>query len=87
MTSGKIMERIDANINLQSIFAETDPNIIATTLDRELNSIAEDLITKTRIQNKKDSKNHDDEELRYAREEIRKRSRIVHNTRDADKSR
>ena len=87
MTSGKIMERIDANINLQSIFAETDPNIIATTLNRELNGIAEDLITKTRIQNKKDSKNHDDEELRYAREEIRKRSRIVHNTRDADKSR
>ena len=44
---------IDANNNLNELFAELDPDIIANKLNQELNNIANQLITKTRIQYRK----------------------------------
>ena len=57
MTADKNMERVDKNDVLQSIFSMSDPNEITTTLNRELNKIAVELITKKRVQHKKMQRN------------------------------
>ena len=53
MTADKIMTKIDSNAELQSIFTKTDPKRIANILNTELNLIAEELITETKVQNSK----------------------------------
>ena len=53
LNAANIMEMIDKDYEIQSIFGETDPNPIANKLNEGLNRIALKLVKKTKIQNNK----------------------------------
>ena len=82
VSAANILPEVDASQDLQSPFTDTDPDEIATKLNRSLNRIAEKLISKKKVQFKKENKRHDDEELRVARSNIKIQSKIAHTAKD-----
>ena len=87
LTSSNIMPLVDNDMELQSIFSETDVNIIAQRLNHGLNEIAKKLIIKRRIQNNKKSEDFDDKELRARRKTIKQQSTIAHESKDINEHR
>ena len=79
-----IQPEVDNSEDLQSLFTDTDPDMIATKLNNGLNKIAEKIITKKKIQFKKESKSHDDVKMKQAREKIKAQSKVANETRDND---
>ena len=87
VTAANIMPMIDNSEELQSIFSETNVDVIAERLNRGLNEIAKKLIVKKRIQNSKKTEDFDDPELRNMRRNIKQQSSIAHNTKDTEEHR
>merc|ERR1711954_322276 len=87
VTAANIMPMIDNCKELQSIFSETNVDVIAERLNRGLNEIAKKLIVKKRIQHSKKTEDFDDPELRNMRRNIKQQSSIAHNTNDTEEHR
>ena len=72
---------------MQSLFRDTNPNSIASKLNKGLNRVAEKLVVKKKIHNCKDMRDFDDRELWTARAQIKEQSKIAHYDNDNDEMR
>ena len=78
---------MDEDEEFQSSFNDTDPNEKATKINNSLNKVAEKLIAKKKIQNRKDMRDFDDAELRKARDKIKEQSKVAHQNNDIEEMR
>ena len=63
INAANLIPLIDEDNKLQSLFRDTNPNSIASKLNKGLNRVAEKLVVKKKIQNCKDMRDFDDREL------------------------
>ena len=87
VTAGNIVPKLYENENLQTLFGDTDPDLIAHKLNEGLNSIAKESITVKIIQLKYPKKEYDDPELKSMRTAINNQNRIANSTKNQEEYR